>query len=44
MDLIFCKLEKAKNHEFRFFFCFSSLKNLKKHEIHLLQAKKPQKT
>ena len=43
MDLIFCKLEKAKNHEFRFFF-FSSLKNLKKHEIHFLQAKKPQKT
>ena len=39
MDLIFCKLEKAKNHEFR-----SSLKNLKKHEIHFLQAKKPQKT
>ena len=35
MGFIFCKLEKAQK---TWISCFASLKNLKKHEFHVLQA------
>ena len=40
MNFIFCKLKKTQKDRISF---FASLKNLKKHEFHFLQAKKLQK-